>query len=404
MSRTDYRYSLVPLNQQLRHDFNAMDAAHCGLLTLQQLSDSLENTQVPLWRTVLWLESNLTSFFLFPLFFFFSVSFSFFFICSYTSHFSCYSISSCTLYFPLCLFSTLQGSPDSILRNDVDVTSAFRNMCVEHVRRSDRAQLCESHHSMFNGYENIGTLQSDLSSISLDLDASQNKCSDRIRKYYKIRGKNPSHSHSNSGGNISGSINDEYGGGSEVPSRSGLNLVRSLSKARRGRRGSDGSNSNINSNSNNDINSGSGARRGGGGDGVGTGRGGAEGGSSSSPKVNSTTENSTIPSPNNTNSTPSPDGHGVLTFREYVTVSMIGRYYWPLSLSLSPHIWDLYLRSCVWQLKMNLYFLQLKSAFFIFSSIMLSSLDFVHHFLPLFKFEFALWYLQYWHCHVQNLR
>jgi hypothetical protein len=192
-------------------------------------------------------------------------------------------------------------------------------MCVEHVRRSDRVQLCKSHHSVFNGYENVGTLQSDLNSISLDSDSLQYKCSDRIQKYCKIRGKNSSNSHSNSGGDCGGNVNDEYGSGSEAPSRSGLNLVRSLSRARRGRRGSDGSNSNSNSNSNNDINSGSGARRGG------IGRGGEEeGGSSSSPKVNSTTENSNIPSPN-LRSTPSPDGHGVLTFREYVTVSMIGR-------------------------------------------------------------------------------
>ena len=195
-------------------------------------------------------------------------------------------------------------------------------MCVEHVRRSDRVQLCESHHSMFNGYENIGTLQLDSNRIPLNSDSLQNKCSDRIQKYHKIRGENTSHSQSNSGGNSNGKVNDEYGGGSEVPSRSGLNLVRSLSRARRGRRGSDGSNSNSNSNSNNDTTSGSGGRRGEGGDGGG---GAEEGGSSSSPKVNSTTVDSNIPSRNNTNSTSSSDGHGVLTFREYVTVSMIGR-------------------------------------------------------------------------------
>ena len=48
MSSTDYKNSVITFNQQLRHDFNAMDTAHCGLLTLQQLSDALENTQVPL--------------------------------------------------------------------------------------------------------------------------------------------------------------------------------------------------------------------------------------------------------------------------------------------------------------------------------------------------------------------
>lgn len=192
-------------------------------------------------------------------------------------------------------------------------------MCVEHVRRSDRVQLCQSHHSMFNGYENIGTLQSDLNGVPPNLDSHENKCSDRIQKYCKIRGDNSSHSNSNSGGSSNGNVNDEYGSGSEVPSKSGLNLVRSLSRARRGNRGSDGSNSN----SHNDTNSGSGARRGDGG-GEGGARGAAEEGSSS-PEVNSTTVDSNIPSPNNTNSTPSPYGHGVLTFRDYVTVSMIGR-------------------------------------------------------------------------------
>jgi hypothetical protein len=184
-------------------------------------------------------------------------------------------------------------------------------MCVEHVRRSDRVQLCESHHSKFNGYENTGALQSDLNGIPLNLDSLQDKCSDKIQEYYRTRGKNSrsstNHSNSNSGGNISSNMSDEYGGRSEGPSRSGLDLVRSLSRARRGRRGSDGSN--CNRNSNNDTNSGSGGRRGGA----------AEGGSSSSPKVNCT-EHSNIPS-SITNSTP----HGVLTFREYVTVSMIGR-------------------------------------------------------------------------------
>jgi hypothetical protein len=207
-------------------------------------------------------------------------------------------------------------------------------MCVEHVRRSDRVQLCESHHSKFNGYENMGTLKSDSNRFPLNLDSLQNKGSDRIEKSYKIRGLNSSHSHSHShshsisGGNSNSNVNDECESGSEVPSRSELNLVRSLSRARRGRRGSDGSNSsnsnnnsniNSNSNSNNGINSGSGARRGERGDG----RGGAEEGGSSNSKVNPTLS-SYIPSPN-TKSTPPPDGHGVLTFREYVTVSMIGR-------------------------------------------------------------------------------
>ena len=230
-------------------------------------------------------------------------------------------------------------------------------MCVEHVRRSDRVQLCESHYSMYNGYDN-SRIHGPRSSHKLH--SFENKCADKI----EIQCNNESDSINNSNSN-SNSMS--------TSTRSGLNFVRSLSKARRnsisninntGVSNSNSNNNNNHSNSNSngngdnnhcdnrinaddknntknantntsthtnintnkDINSNSNSE---------SSNSGSGSSNSASVSVSGNMANSSITPRNKNRSTQSFHGLGVLTFREYVTASMIGRY-----CSTTTHVWS----------------------------------------------------------------
>lgn len=59
---------------------------------------------------------------------------------------------------------------------EVDLQSAFRAMCVEHVRRSETVRLSESHYSSYNGYDNrtaaVSGIRSSSSSSSSKITSS----------------------------------------------------------------------------------------------------------------------------------------------------------------------------------------------------------------------------------------